>query len=317
VDEQANFEPQPVLGPRRGGWRRSLLAVPIGAVIAAAWIGANGPTEDRATAEATTLPPTIARQEPSQPAPAWPATILGLAVRTIDQLDPRAVEDGADVAVAGWYVAWRSLGCPRRPGVEIPGFVSELRVNFDGETFCDRSGVLMSTPDPTGAASVSAVLTPGAPTQPDLFVAGGAPTAVIMVGRLRVVGSRGDRPSVGWQIAVDRVAWTNGAALAQTISILPRLLDQLPRQIPAMRDRVADATIGATGPILMETLVDPPTLAFVDPAAGAAVHETSPSSRRIWYRLALNRDARDAPNWIAIDDATGSALGAGIVGGTP
>jgi hypothetical protein len=73
--------------------------------------------------------------------------------------------------------------------------------------------------------------------------------------------------------------------------------------------------IGPTGAILMETLVDPATLAFVDPGAAALVAETSPTSQRIWYRLALSlQPDRIAPRWITIDDATGAVIGTGILG---
>ncbi len=318
MDEQVTFEPQPVLGPRRAAWTRRLLVVPILALVGAAWIGTSGPHEQQAIAEATAPPESAAAPLTEQPRPAWPATILGLDVRTVDQLDPGTAYDGTDVAVAGWYAAWRPLGCPRRPAVDIPGFVGELRVNVDGETFCDRSGVLMSTPDRSGLAALSVVLTPGVPTQPDLSNAGGAPAPVIMVGRLRELGGQGARSSGGWQMSVDRVAWADGNELAQTTSILPRLLDQLPRQFSPMRDRIADAIIGPTGPILMETLVDPATLAFVDPAAATSVLVASPRSERIWYRVALGPEAgQGATRWIAIDDTAGKALVAGVLTDRP
>ena len=73
--------------------------------------------------------------------------------------------------------------------------------------------------------------------------------------------------------------------------------------------------IGPTGAILMETLVDPRTLAFVDPEAAALIADTSPRSERIWYRLALGMDpARIAPRWITMDDATGAVIGTGFLG---
>jgi hypothetical protein len=73
--------------------------------------------------------------------------------------------------------------------------------------------------------------------------------------------------------------------------------------------------IGPTGAILTETLVDPATLAFVDPEAAALTADTSPRSERIWFRLALGMDpARIAPRWITIDDATGAVIGTGFLG---
>jgi len=75
--------------------------------------------------------------------------------------------------------------------------------------------------------------------------------------------------------------------------------------------------IGPTGAILLETLVDPATLAFVDPGAAALIAETSPKSHRIWYRLALSlQPDRIAPRWITIDEATGAVVGTGILGNT-
>ena len=73
--------------------------------------------------------------------------------------------------------------------------------------------------------------------------------------------------------------------------------------------------IGPTGAILLETLVDPATLAFVDPGAAALIAETSPKSHRIWYRLALSlQPDRIAPRWITIDDTTGAVIGTGFLG---
>jgi len=65
----------------------------------------------------------------------------------------------------------------------------------------------------------------------------------------------------------------------------------------------------------METLVDPATLAAVDPAAADVVAARAPTAERIWYRRALAADpARQLPRWVASDDATGEVIGSGSIG---
>ncbi len=339
VDEGASFEPRSVLARRRAGWTRLAIVVPVVALIGAVWIGTSGPRpgssidaqNNRASAQAGVAavsegPPPVARHEA-----AYPSRVLGIEVRTLADVHPPTGHGDAVVAVAGWYVAWPSLGCPTRPGIDNPGLVAELGVDADIRTFCDRSGVLFSTPNPAGSTNVGGandhpygtgaapalpvVLTPGVVVPPPIAAPDATPVQVIVVGRVVQPRGQTSQATTALQLVVDRVAWTAGIGWAQTTSILPKLLDQGPNLASPPRDRLTDAMIGPTGAILMETLVDPATLAYVDPQAAALIADTSPKSKRIWYRLALSRQPdRMAPRWIAIDDTSGAVIGDGILG---
>jgi hypothetical protein len=242
------------------------------------------------------------------------------------------------IAVAGWYEAGSITACPTESDIIRPGSTTQLGVVSDGQTFCRRSGLLFAaSPEArTGGtatyrsengfkntqlpATLGVGMRPGIIVPPRLVRGGEEATPVVLIGR------------VGWpfdgcakfvtrcrqQLLVDRVIWADGLGRPQTTSILPSLLDPVPQLSRRSRDRLAEASIGPTGTILMETLVDMPTLAAVDPDAAAQVASTSPDAQRIWYRRTLGLDPlRDAPRWIAFDDATGQVVGSGIVGVRP
>jgi hypothetical protein len=337
MDEQASFEPRPVLEPRRSRLSRLAVLVPAIGLIGAVWFGTSGPQsgsptpsgDDKAVAHKSQA--NAIEQVPQHAPEAYPTTVLGIEVRTLVDLDQAGADNRPVIAVAGWYVAWPSLGCPTSSGVERPGLVAELGVDADIRTFCDRSGVLVSTPNPAGSTNVGGAndhpygseaapalpvsLTPGVVVPPEVAAPDAAPSEVILVGRLEEPGQRTFQATTARQLVVDRVAWADGIGRAQTTSILPKLLDQGPQLASRPRDRLTQAMIGPTGAILMETLVDPRTLAFVDPEAAALIADTSPRSERIWYHLALGIDAdRIAPRWIAIDDTTGAVIGTGFLG---
>lgn len=330
MDEQASFEPQAVLAPRRAGWNRLAVVVPVVALVGAVWIGTSGPHREASTPDqrdpmavvkASSAVDADARTPAlAPPVPIYPTTVLGLPVRSLADVDSSATADDQVVAIAGWYLAHPVLGCPRSTAVELPG-VAELGVDTDLRTFCDRSGVLVATLSPAGSMNIGGAndhpygsgaasalpvsVTPGAVLPDYLLDPGATLSRVVMVGRLLTSEH---------EMVVDRVVWAAGLGQAQTTSILPKLLDQGPRLSWRTRDRVADVTVGPTGAILLETLVDPTALAAVDPAAAASVAATSPASERIWYRLALAIDpAREAPRWLAIDDATGRAIASGSI----
>jgi len=340
MDEQATFEPKAVLAGRRTGWNRLAVLAPIVALIGAVWIGTSGPRSDSSTANARTAEPTAEAGTAAgsgDPLPAvrqleaYPATVLGIEVRTLADVHAPTGHGDAVIAVVGWYVAWPSLGCPTRSVIDMPGFVAELGADADIRTFCDRSGVLVSTPNPAGSMNVGGandhpygmgaapalpvILTPGVVVPPELMTPDAAPVQVILIGRVVQPGGQTFQATTAPQLVVDRVVWANGIGNAQTTSILPKLLDEGPKLASRPRDSLAQAMIGPTGALLMETLVDPATLAAVDPEAAALIADTSPKSKRIWYRLALGRQPdRIAPRWIAIDDTTGALIGAGILG---
>ncbi len=339
MEEQASFEPRAVLAPRRAGSNRVAVIVPALALAATAWAGLSGP---RAASDVANLqrepsvaaPPTATAPAPTvAPAPGgarYPTAVLGLDVRTLLDLDPVARAD-AVVAVAGWYMPSSKSNCPPTTDVAPRAYVAELGVVADRETFCARFGQLFPAAplayggpsDQTiwqavrrtnGLTTIAVAMTPGV-VVPEAISVGGAFVAapVVLVGRIVDPGSM-CAAHVGCppELAVDRVVWAAGFGLAQTTSILPSLLDRGPLLSWRPRDRLAEATVGPTGAILMETLVDQPTLFAVDPAAAAQISRTAPKAERIWYRRALGPDpARDEPRWVAIDDMTGKALGGG------
>ena len=334
MDEQASFEPRAVLGPRRGGTSRLTVIVPALALAATAWAGLSGP---RASSDVANAPPqTVVAAAPSDggpaptaaPAPAatgYPLTVLGLQVRRLLDLDAAARRD-AVLAVEGWYFPGAVSRCPSTTDVAPPAYVAELGVVADPDTFCERSGLLLISPpfahgppsDQTiwqavrrtsGITSLAVTMTPGVPVPAALTGAeAAAGVQAVLVGRMVDAGS----------MVVDRVVWAAGSGHAQTTSILPSLLDHGPLLSWRPRDRLAEATVGPTGAILLETLVDQPTLFAVDPAAAAEISRTAPKAERIWYRRALGPDpAIDAPRWVAIDDTTGHVLGGGAVEQVP
>jgi hypothetical protein len=321
MDEQTSFETRAVIGPRRAGLNRIAIAIPVLALGAMVWFGLSGTSPALNPANGSP-PPTRAPDalESGRQAPSYPATAFGIEVRTVGDVARADVGAEAVTAVAGWYVAWPNLGCFIADATEPPGILANLGVNADVRTFCDRSGALTAAPTvPRQRAGASpglyVVLAPGLVVPPQMNVPDGPPIEVVLVGRVVAMRHPTDQVTTDRQFLVDGVAWANGEPFAPTTAILPKLLDQEPNLPPGPRDALAEAIIGPTGTVLIEALVDPPTLDFVDPDAAALVADTSPKSERIWYRLALGlQPDRIAPRWIAIDDTTAAVIGTGILG---
>jgi len=289
-----------------------------------AYAGSSGPRSGDELADATRLPPEAQRSiapTGTSPAPAadsqappYPATILGLDVQTLDDVHAGLHGDDAAVAVVGWYIASSTPTCPSSSAAESPGFIAEVGVVADLRTFCLRSGVLIAAPLEAGESELEVVFTRGVAVPSDLDRTGLA-TRVILVGQVvEAAPLCNGRPTCHSELFVDRVVWAAGLAQAQSTTVLPRLLDVGPRLAWRPRDRIAEATVGRTGAILMETLLDPKTLAAVDPTASELIAARAPRAARIWYRRALGPDpAHDAPLWVAIDDTTATVIGSGSV----
>jgi hypothetical protein len=348
MDEQASFESQPVLSRRRTGWNRLLVGLPVFAFAAIAWAGLSGArpsadTADRAvdaspapSRPGADLPMSIPAHDPGIAIPLWPDQVLGLHVRMLRGMNQLELVGGPEIAVGGWYEAGSRTACPQVDAVDLPGYAPGLGVVVDAQAFCERSGRLFaSSPSEStdGTATyrlenrfknddlpaLGVVMRRGIAVSSDLDqTAEAAP--VVFIARLvwpfegcaRFVTRC--RPN----LLVDRVIWARGLGHTETTSILPSLLATAPRLLPHPRDVAARETLGATGPILMETFVDRRTLAVVDPDAAAIVARASPNAQRIWYRRMLGwHPAGDAPRWIAMDDATGDVIASGIVGVQP
>jgi len=332
VDEQASFEPKAVLATRRAGWPVAI--VPALALAATAWLGLSGANSSRpGPAHPSDAPVAVASVAPGAGVPkypphradsGYPSTVLGLDVQAIDDLRRYPPRDDLTIAIAGWYVAASASACPVSNDLEQLGFATQLGVDARVSTFCRRSGLLLASSPGAVAqrgavdAAMPVVVTPGIVLPPALDDIGGDATRAVLVGRLGANRACLRCPleaGLPWRLHVDRVAWAAGLARAPATSILPSLLDPGPVHVPPPPGAVADPSIGATDAILMETLVDPSTLAAVDPDAADVVAAKSPPSERIWYRRALAADpAHEAPRWVAIDGATGEVIGSGSIG---
>jgi hypothetical protein len=219
--------------------------------------------------------------------------------------------------------------CPPWSPVAQGALVAELGVVADLFAFCERTGVLVDSPDAAGiwaaSSDVSArlrmpdapalpVVVPAGVTFPDALVdAGGRSTQMILVGRMGDAGQGcGGQASCRRALLVDRVAWAAGTDQDQATSVLPSLLVAGPRLDWRPRNTRSGTALGSAGPLLMETMVDLPTLARVDPAAATMVTASAPTANRIWYRRALGTDPGwTEVIWVAIDDATGEVLADG------
>ncbi|HET7182135.1 MAG TPA: hypothetical protein VFI15_07895, partial [Candidatus Limnocylindrales bacterium] len=165
------------------------------------------------------------------------------------------------------------------------------------------------------ATPLAVALTPGVTAPPELTT-DDVVTPVVFVGHL------GRPPSIRFcqdgscppMFLVDRVAWAGGLGLPRTSSVLPALLDRWPPLGAGARDRLAAAAHQPRDTVLLETLVDPVTLARIDPDAAARVARDAPAADRIWYRRALGADPGTDPlAWLAIDDTTGTVIASGTV----
>jgi hypothetical protein len=235
MDEQASFTPRSVLGPRRAGRRRLAIVVPALALAAIVWAGMSGarPDEGAPNAPATAAAaapgidvaaPSIAVAAPSSAAalgprnPRFPARVLGLDVRRLDDIEVRGLGRDTPIAVAGWYVATGIDDCPPLAAIYRAAALPELRGDADEWAFCERSGLLYpSRPDlddrsrDVGLPAVGVTLVIGVVVPRELEIVGADATPVVVVGRF-VASGDGCLASAGCtrELVVDHVAWANG-----------------------------------------------------------------------------------------------------------
>ena len=257
MDEQASFEPQAVLAPRRAGWNRLAVIVPAFALALTAWAGLSGPRSDSdQTAIATPVlsPATGLVATPRLPAalvrPGWPTQVVGIDVQRLD--DVRRERLGRDdvTAIAGWYVATAITDCPPLAAIYRPAALPEIRGDADSWAFCDRSGVLYaSRPDleqglPTnnlednrskgaGLPAVPVILVIGVVVPPELEVIGAEATPVVVVGRFVDSNTGCGSPAVCRRdLVVDHVAWADGIDDEQLVGSSSEVSGQRPRVPP-------------------------------------------------------------------------------------
>lgn len=219
MDEQASFEARPVLAPRRARLARLALLLPVVALVAIAWAGLSGAPSNLATAD---IPDPTALASPALTVlpPEHPAQVIGLAVRRLDDVQPRGLGRDDVIAVAGWYVPMAITDCPRLDAIYRDGALPYMRGDADRFAFCVRSGVLYaSRPDledgrsgNTGLRAVAATLAVGIIAPPELELVGMDATEVVVVGRFVGFGD-GCRvlATCRRELVIDHVAWTSGA----------------------------------------------------------------------------------------------------------
>jgi hypothetical protein len=228
MDENAGFEARPVLTPRRARRSRLALLLPVVTFVAFAWAGISGPHGNQAPAE-TAAPAAIGAQSPggvaSTPAVARlprpaPATVVGLEVRRLDEVEPRSLGRDELIAVVGWYVATSITDCPPLASlyrdVTVPGASSGAY----GWAYCRRTGVLYTSPpdvreSPAGSGHIGVVratIVRDVLMPPELEIIGARATQVVVVGHFVGAGA-GCAAADGCDPAlmVDYIGWTPGS----------------------------------------------------------------------------------------------------------
>lgn len=230
IDEQSSFEARAVLAPRRARQSRLALLLPLVALIAVAWIGVSG-THQGPTTTAPPDPAAIAARSPAVPSATAaaptpglptvrPATVFGLPVHRLDDVQTKGLGPDDPVALTGWYVATAITDCPALPAIDRPGSLPDVRGDADTRVFCRRAGVLYASPPDVqdswsrsgGLGAVGASIVVGVIVPLELETIGADATQVVVIGRFV---DRGDACGVaggcGLELLIDHVAWALGA----------------------------------------------------------------------------------------------------------
>ena len=238
MDEQASFEPRSVLPPRRARASRLLLLVPVLVLAATVLGGVIGARSDHAVADvpeasAATEPSTDSVGSPQAVAPQlrdvrFPAQVLGLEVKRLDDIEVGGLGRDAVSVVAGWYVATGITDCPPLDAVFRTTSVPELGNPVDEWAFCKRSGMLFASgPNldsslPTNNAEsdqstdparspIPVTLVTGVVVPPELEMIGAPATPVVVIGRfVNIDNACPLRAGCRAELIVDHVAWAPG-----------------------------------------------------------------------------------------------------------
>jgi hypothetical protein len=114
--------------------------------------------------------------------------------------------------------------------------------------------------------------------------------------------------------AIEWVPWASGRVRPGTGATEPALREVEPRLDERDRRRSRLAVVPDSGPAMVELLLQPATLARVDPVAGAAI---GPAAGPLWYLRVFDdggalaaSEVDGSPNvaWLVIDDLTGEIL---------
>jgi hypothetical protein len=236
MDEQATFETRAVLAPRRARRARLALLVPVVALVATAWAGFSGDHSNQPATVAVpaAVPAASLSAEGSSPAVASevpraqrPASVIGLDVHRLEDVQSQELGREVVVAIAGWYVATAVTGCPRMVVIPRLGALPDVRPDVDPLAYCDRFGVLYaSRPDlddrlprnnlednrskNAGLPAVAATLVLGVVAPLELGIVGGEATEVVVVGHFVESGvGCGDSHGCRHDLVIDYVPWTS------------------------------------------------------------------------------------------------------------
>jgi hypothetical protein len=236
MDEQASFEAQAVLAPRRARRSRLAIVVPALALAGIALAGYSGGRSDpdaKPTDAAAVAPPSQTTA-PLAHAVRYPAEVIGLDVHGLVDVQEQGLGLDAPVAIGGWYVATAITDCPPLDAFFRAGALPEVREDIatvDSWAFCRRTGVLYASRATYPVAAVNATLITGVVVPPALEKIGGAATQVVLVAHFAPAGGcRG--PRCVRELLVDYLGWAAGTGDAEVIDSSPSAAPGQPR-LPA------------------------------------------------------------------------------------
>jgi hypothetical protein len=319
------------LGPR-GRPRRVLrvvgLIVPVlllGGIVAAGVLGpapapSRVPASDPAVAVTSPSAPVSPTAPPAPRTPIFPSTVAGLEVHGVHwmlEARNRGLARGV-IAVAGFL------------GLEtIPDECRDARLGVFG-AFCRRVGVLGETPwfgarenspDPAGfhlhpqfpvgvripSQASFVALSPSTATPPVILLARFSDPRA----ELCVPGGR----HCGQELVVERVVWVDGSDYPTTPTIDPAV--DAGRTLAELRPdaAVAGGSLPAGGFPLLSALVDPGTVAAIEPAAADAAARLSGP---VWFLRALHAQGDPTRvDWRIVSRDGTAVLAEGSVDTTP
>jgi hypothetical protein len=321
-------EPRPVTGSGgRRGRLRLLGTIAIPPVLLVAIAGSavlSAPSQPLPTSRPAVVQPAPSAASPAPVAVAeFPTEALGLRVVDVATALDRSGDPTDTVLAVRGYLQMLSPSRSCGPVTPFDGtwaaFAAEQGFVSSTDTFCDRRATLRPQPvtDPSRPTPrLNVTITVGA-VVPDLPVT--APGDVVPVVVIGALASNADACAFingcERRFDVDRLIWVSGLWRGPTTSVEPSMEGEGPLLASRIRDRLASTVIAPSDSLLLETLVQAATLPEVDPTAAASLPPENEATGRIWYRRTL--DATSGPTagirWVALDDATGTVLGHGLV----
>jgi hypothetical protein len=236
MDEQASFEAQAVLAPRRARRSRLAIVLPVLALFGIAFAGYTGGRSDqdaKPTDAAAAVPPSPTTA-PLAVEVRYPEVVIGLGVHGLVDVQAQGLGRDGPVAIAGWYVATAITDCPPLDAFYRAAALPEVREDIatvDSWAFCRRTGVLYASRATYPVSAVPATLITGVVVPPALEKIGAAATQVVLVAHfVPADGCRG--PRCVTELLVDYLGWSAGTGDAAAIESSPTAAPGQPR-LPA------------------------------------------------------------------------------------